>query len=274
MISDSLFLMCRKRGNPLGRSVSSSNHKSKIRNQKCFTLIELLVVVAIIAVLVAMLLPALAKARQATLDVACSTTLSQANKLFVMFWDDNNGLIPMGGYYSGKWEYWWPVCLLKSAGVKTTETMANVDQWGKFLACPAAEREFGPLCLSFALNCTQHNKNGTDVDPVTGLQGFQFITGRLSRIQNPDRCPLLVDAWQSGYPYAYNTYTQFFWPGTRDGDPPPRHGSFHSSNYVNYDPASVYSRGGFFHVLYFDGHLGKSEDVPSNWRAAPREDMY
>ncbi len=240
-----------------------------------FTLIELLVVVAIIAVLIAILLPALAKARQTAMDVGCASTLSQTGKLFVMFWDDNNGVIPMGGYWSGKWEWWWPVCVLPPAAVHTTETGAEVSWSGKFLSCSAAEREFGPLCLSYALNCTQHNLGGSEYDPVTGMQGFQFRTGKLSKIQNPDRCPLLVDAWQfPGQQYAYNTYAQFFWPSMLDGNPPARHGAPNTSNCVTFDASSVYSQGGFFNILFFDGHVGKNQSVPSNWRGATREDMY
>jgi prepilin-type processing-associated H-X9-DG protein len=232
-----------------------------------------LVVVAIIAVLVAILLPSLSQARQSAMDVGCSATLSQTGLLFAMFWDEHNGLIPAGGYVSGKWEYWWPVCVLKMAGVKTSETQADTSRWGKFLACPSAVREFGPLCLSYALNCTQHDK--AESDAFTGQQGFQFITGHLSKIQNPDRCPLLVDAWQyPGWPYAYNTYTQFFWSGSLDGNPPRRHGRANSSDATTFTLGSLISQSGGFNVLFFDGHVSRCGDVPASWRSGPREFTY
>jgi len=68
----------------------SANHKSKFRNQKCFTLIELLVVVAIIAVLVAMLLPALASARLQAKILLCSNHLRQWGTIHTMFAHENN----------------------------------------------------------------------------------------------------------------------------------------------------------------------------------------
>lgn len=59
-----------------------------------FTLIELLVVVAIIAVLIAMLLPALASARQRTRDVMCQVNLTNLGLALSMYCDENNEWIP------------------------------------------------------------------------------------------------------------------------------------------------------------------------------------
>jgi prepilin-type N-terminal cleavage/methylation domain-containing protein/prepilin-type processing-associated H-X9-DG protein len=55
-----------------------------------FTLIELLVVVAIIAVLVAMLLPALGTARESARKVVCASNLSQVGKAQVTYANDNH----------------------------------------------------------------------------------------------------------------------------------------------------------------------------------------
>lgn len=58
--------------------------------RKSFTLIELLVVVAIIAVLVAMLLPALSKARESAQAISCLGNLKQLALGSLMYADDND----------------------------------------------------------------------------------------------------------------------------------------------------------------------------------------
>jgi len=61
---------------------------------RCFTLIELLVVVAIIAILAAMLLPALAAAREKARRTSCMNNLNQMGKAMEMYTSDYGSYLP------------------------------------------------------------------------------------------------------------------------------------------------------------------------------------
>jgi prepilin-type processing-associated H-X9-DG protein/prepilin-type N-terminal cleavage/methylation domain-containing protein len=63
-------------------------------SRAAFTLVELLVVIGIIAILIAMLLPALMRARAAAIDVACKSNLRQIGIMMYAYASDNNACLP------------------------------------------------------------------------------------------------------------------------------------------------------------------------------------
>ncbi len=117
-------------------------------HQRAFTLIELLVVVAIIAVLAAMLLPALAGAHAQAQATACESNLHQLGVGFLMYLQDNDDCFPTAalkgalGAQPEDW-IWWQIergaggsfTMRSRAQGSVIREMGEYDS--RYLRCPA-----------------------------------------------------------------------------------------------------------------------------------------
>ena len=102
--------------------------KRNLRVATLFTLVELLVVIAIIAILAALLLPALAKARDKAKETQCTSNLKNIGICVVMFSDAHDGNMPMsnGTGFIFNWAYH----LIAAGLVKGAEDPVNGSMIG------------------------------------------------------------------------------------------------------------------------------------------------
>ena len=152
-----------------------------IFTQSAFTLIELLVVIAIIAILAAMLLPALQQARERAKSISCVNHLKNLGTASLQYGDDSTNYIPFGydqsknGYdgFGTPAQPLWYIRLGPYMGIRRSE-LPNKHYWEfpnpldrhKIIRCPSLCRQANANLYSINMHLgLKAQANGTLQNP-------------------------------------------------------------------------------------------------------------
>jgi general secretion pathway protein G len=180
-----------------------------MKANKGFTLVELLVVIGIISVLIAMLLPALNKARQQAQVVQCMSNMRQIGMGIQMYTQQNKGMFPPRklsdpGYIAGHWL--WINLLLDSRVIASDITPSKTTRYSKVFYCPAFMAGSAPINMADPDNfrvvngLTSYSLNyALDAD-YTNWDGSSAIRHgvRISQVRQPAETILVIEGNVSG----------------------------------------------------------------------------
>jgi prepilin-type processing-associated H-X9-DG protein/prepilin-type N-terminal cleavage/methylation domain-containing protein len=217
-----------------------------------FTLTELLVTIAIIAILAALLLPALTRSKASAQRIKCLSNLHQLGIAAQLYWDDNSGnCFRYGGTFTNSGQLYWFGWI--EAGEEGQREF-DVTQ-GAFY--PYLKGRGIELCPSFNYGLTQFKAKGT-----TATYGYGYnlnlssppgiLPININRVKNHATLALMADAaqvntWQDPASPSNPLLEEWYYI---DGTTNPPNGHFRHAQKGN--------------VAFCDGHAAAERFVPGS----------
>ena len=237
--------------------------RSRSSRQSAFTLIELLVVIAIIAILAALLLPALARAKQKAKDINCLSNLRQMGLAYNMYVGDNGG---NGFVYPGMVNVWLRVLIDYQAKVNTLRVCPSTHD-----ASPRTTPLIGSVDTTWDWSFNTGNRTDTGSYALNGWcyasgvptdtaaqQALYFV--KETQVQQSTLTPVFMDAmWPDTWPTATSPPYANLLTGDQNSSMGrislARHGSqAMGAGLANVDTAKPLP--GAINMSFYDGHVG------------------
>jgi prepilin-type N-terminal cleavage/methylation domain-containing protein/prepilin-type processing-associated H-X9-DG protein len=228
---------------------------TKTRPARGFTLIELLVVIAIIAILAAMLLPALTKAKLTSQKASCLNNLHQLGFAMFLYADENDGVLPRGND-----PLWWKI-MTTQLGARNIGDYAKV----KVFICPSYPDK--TQCICYVVNAWQF----TTLTDQVGLE----VTGltKMNAIQSPAQTIYFADNESGSTRPIINEQTYNSVDTSKQDVWSPNHLPYASGgNVLNTADRRVASarHGVGPNLVFFDGHAAWKKAlfvIPDDWHS-------
>ncbi len=217
--------------------------------RRAFTLIELLAVIAIIAVLIGLILPALASARESGRSGLCLSNLRQNAIMCRAYADENKGRGPaIGQPYTALPN--WALQIQTLAGTPGT-TPTELYSTRSSLVCPTIAAYYkNDMTRTYAINATGHAGAAGDPDNYD----TQLCQIRFDSVQFPSTTPLLMDS-------AIADFVPGSPPSTRTASVL----DFRQAAHVDQRLGRFHTRQKLFQASSFDGSARTRRSVDPMW---------